>query len=117
MAHEEVASAVVSILEEAGEHYFGSESPDLHCVYLLQVGGTRELADTVGDTGYWRWVQALLDYFFSAAERAEICARLLQSVDFGAWPGSREFHATALAEQRLQELLQTAHLASSAPAR
>lgn len=117
MAQEGVGSVVASILEEAGERYLGPRGPKVREAFLMQLGGTRQMSAVARNAGYWRWVQALLDCFFTAEQRAEICACLLQRVEFGAWPESRDFQAMALAEQRLQALLAAGQLVSHAPAR
>lgn len=116
MARARVGSDVVRILEEAAEHYLAGTAPDAHRVFMLQVSGAR-IGDPVADQTFWRWVQAMLDYFFSADERTEIAARLMACPELQSGPEACQFCATALAERRLQLLLASIHIDCAAPVR
>jgi hypothetical protein len=108
-----LGATIIELLEQAGERHLSTTSPDAYAALLLQVGGTNTLRRYDASTTYWEQVQAILDSFFSSAERAEICARLIGHTDLCGRPEFRGFHAHALAEQRLQELLAAAALATS----
>jgi hypothetical protein len=109
-----LGATIIELLEQAGERHLSTTSPDAYAALLLQVGGTNTLRRYDASTTYWEQVQAILDNFFSSAERAEICAWLIGHADLCGRPEFRGFLAQALAEQRLQELLATAALATSA---
>lgn len=107
---EQVGTGIVSILERAGERYLAA-SPDSYRVFLTQVGAAETLYRYDGSEAYWQRVQVILDGFFSSAQRAEICDRLIA---FGEVRAGREFEcflASAVAERRLQEIIaRTRHL-------
>jgi hypothetical protein len=109
---EQVGAIIVDILEGAGARYLREGEPDLYRAYLLNVGG----ADTVRrydcSETYWDGVQLILDGFFSAKERAQICTDVLAHAELWARPEFRGFLTNAIAERRLQSILATAPVAS-----
>lgn len=108
---------IVDVLEQAGQRYLGEAESRTHAALLLQVGGTDALRAYDASEAYWKRVQAVLDTFFSADERAEICACLIERPELRARPEFRGFLGHALAERRLQEMIATATMASSARGR
>ena len=111
---ERVGDRVIDALEQAGRRYLGATDSRTYSTLLLHVGGTDALRAYDRSDGYWRYVQAILDTFFSSAQRAEICARLIDRPELRARPEFRGFLAHALAERRVQELSAQAAIASSA---
>ena len=65
---------------------------------------------------YWEHVQAILDYFFTSPERAEILARLMERSRLCRRPECRSFLDHARAERRMQELIAVA-ASTRAPSR
>ncbi len=114
---ERVDTDVIGILEQAGERFLSTFSPELHRQFLLQIGGAQTLRRYVESETYWNQVQAILDCFFTSAERAEICGWLLERPELRARAEFRSFHARALAERRLQNLIVAAKLGSPAASR
>ncbi len=114
---ERVGTQVIGILEQAGERLLSASAPKLYRHFLLQIGGAPTLRDYEASAAYWEAVQAILDCFFSSAERAEVCQELVEALVLRARPEAREFLARALAEQRLQLLIAAAKLRSAAAAR
>ena len=106
--------SIVELLETAGKRYLGEVQSKTYAAFLLQIGGTNALRSYDASGSYWERVQAVLDAFFSSAERAEICVGLTDRAELRARPEFRSFHASALAERRLQELITAAMVASSA---
>lgn len=96
---------VVAWLERAGERYLMGRQPEIHLQLLLHVGGTDILRRYSGAAAYWYYVQAILDCFFSAAERAEMCARLIDDPAFADDPSFMPFLIQAKAEIRCHELI------------
>ena len=114
---ERVGTQVIDILEHAGERFLSASAPKLHRNFLLQIGGAPTLRCYQANPVYWEAVQAILDCFFSSAERAEICRDLIEALGLRTRAEAREFLARALAEQRLQLLIAAAKLRSAAAAR
>jgi hypothetical protein len=108
---------IVDVLERAGERYLGRTQSKAHAAFLLQVGGTDALRAYDASETYWERVQAVLDAFFSSAERAEICAWLIDRPELRARPEFQGFLGHALAERRMQELIAAAVMASTARGR
>lgn len=108
---------IIGVLEEAGRRYLGATDSRAYSALLLQIGGTDALRAYDASEAYWGHVQAVLDTFFTSAQRAEICAGLIDQPELRARPEFREFLDHALAERRLQELIRIAALASSAVGR
>ena len=104
---------VIELLEQAGAHHLGDAAPDAYAAFLHQVGGANTLRRYDASATYWERVQAMLDSFFSSAERAEICARLISSAELRCRPEFQVFLAHALAERRMQELIAAVSFASS----
>jgi hypothetical protein len=109
-----LGAAIIDLLEQAGEHHLGSAAPDAYAAFLLQVGGANTLRNYHPSATYWECVQATLDNFFTSAERAEICARLIGHAELRGRPEFRNFLAHALAERRVQEVLAAAVFARAA---
>ncbi len=107
-----VGSMIVDILESAGSRYLQDEEPEIYRAFLLQVGGTDALRDYDRSDAYWDRVQSILDGFFTSAQRAEICSRMLRRSELRDRPELREFVHRATAERRVQELVAKATLAS-----
>ena len=100
-----LGAAVIELLEQAGEHLLGETAPDAYTAFLHQVGGANTLRRYEASATYWERVQAMLDTFFTSAERAEICVRLLGHGELRCRPEFQGFLAHALAERRLQEVM------------
>jgi hypothetical protein len=111
---EQVGKAVLQVLEQAGERWL---APEVYRIFLFQIEGTRTVRRYEASKTYWDQIQRILDCFFCASERAEICTRLLERDDLQARPEFQGFLAQALAERRLQEYLQRPELTRAAPAR
>lgn len=102
---------VVTWLERWGERCLRVSQPELYQMLMLHVGATDKLrqysgADPCCQEAYWQYVQAILDCFFSAAERAEICAEVIREQHFIDDPGCASFLHQATAEIRCRELVQ-----------
>jgi hypothetical protein len=108
---------IIDVLEQAGKHHLSATDPRAYAILLLQIGGTDALRAYHSSEAYWRHVQAVLDTFFTSAQRAEICARLIAEPDLRARPEFQHFLSHALAERRLQELVGSATVVSLAVAR
>lgn len=99
--NERVETTVLRVLEEAGARHL---EPETLRIFLLQVGGGPSLRIYGSGSVYWRRVQMVLDGFFTAPERAGICAQIVDEVDLTSRPEAWDFLASALAEQRLQTM-------------
>lgn len=100
-------TCVVAWLERWGARFLGGQQPHIYQQLLLHVGGTDILRRYSGSRAYWQYVQAILDCFFSAAERAEMCAELIQEPLFRNDPAFGPFLIQARAELRCRELVST----------
>lgn len=98
-------SCVVDWIERWGERFLKGPQPDIYQMLLLHVGGTDMLRQYSGDHTYWQHVQTILDCFFSAAERAEMCFELINEPLFQDDPGFVPFLHRARAELRCYELV------------
>ena len=107
-----VGAATIDILEWAGTRYLRQSEPDLYQAYLLHVGAAEVLRCYDGTEMYWERVQAILDTFFRSSERAEICGRLIVHCELSQRPEFHGFLMRALAERRLQSLLEMASIGS-----
>ena len=105
---EEMGAVIVDILERAGARFLRHSEPDLYRAYLLNIGGADTVRRYDGTETYWDRVQLILDGFFSARERALICAEVLAQGELRARPEFRGFLTSAIAEHRLQSMLATA---------
>jgi hypothetical protein len=108
---DQVGAIIVDILERAGAQYLGQNEPDLYRAYLLNIGATDTVRRYECTETYWDRVQLILDGFFSAKERAQICADVIAHGELWARPEFRGFLMRALAERRLQRMLATVTLA------
>lgn len=97
-----VGVRVVEVLEHAGARFL--EPTDLYQVFLHHVGATGSFRQYDGRKVYWQRLQILLDTFFTAGERAEICDELLARLDLLGRRDAYDFLSEALAERRLREL-------------
>ena len=104
---EQVGGQVVSILEAAGLRFLDPVAPGTFRVFLHHLGASATFQRYEAGPVYWRRLQILLDTFFSAEERAEICSELVARLPLVGRPESYDFLAEALAERRLQETLRT----------
>jgi len=109
-----VGAEIVDVLEWAGARYLRANDPDLYRAYLLHVSGTDTLRRYDRSEVYWQRVQAIMDAFFTSAQRAEICRQLIDQAKLRGRPEFRGFLARAVAERRMQDLLAVATLAHSA---
>ncbi|MEM8949386.1 MAG: hypothetical protein AAGA21_07770 [Pseudomonadota bacterium] len=96
---------VVIWLERWGERFLDGSQPELYQMLMLHIGATDKLRQYSGSVEYWEYIQAILDCFFSAAERAEMCADLMKERQFTDDPGCASFLHHANAEIRCCELI------------
>jgi hypothetical protein len=108
----EVGTAVIDVLERAGERHLMQAAPELYDEFLWQIHGAGTLRHYDGSDVYWRRIQAALDFFFTAEQRAEICRCLMQQAALDSRPECRSFRACALAENRMRELIANMRLAA-----
>lgn len=73
---------IVAWLERGGRQFLMESQPEMFQVLMLHVGATDKLKQYTNSKAYWQYVQAMLDFFFSAGERAELCAELLKEPMF-----------------------------------
>jgi hypothetical protein len=86
----QMGAKIVDVLERVGEFYLGFESK-VYQAFLLQVGGTDALRHYDATEVYWDRLQAVLDSFFTSAERARVCERLIERPELYARPEFRGF--------------------------
>lgn len=98
---------VVAWMERWGERFLKGSQPEIYQQLLLHVGGTDLLRRYPGTDAYWQYVQAILDCFFSSAERAEMCAEVIGQPLFTDDPAFEPFLHQAKAERRCRELFET----------
>ena len=103
-----LGAKIIDVLEQAGEVYLKKAAPDAYAAFLLQVGGTDTLRLYEASATYWERVQAMLDSFFTSAERAEIAERLIEQAGLSGRPELRNFFDHARAERRMQGLIAVA---------
>ncbi|HSA82628.1 MAG TPA: hypothetical protein VLE23_17560 [Geminicoccaceae bacterium] len=108
-----LGARIIDVLEQAGERYLKKTAPDAYAAFLLQVGGADTLRVYEASATYWERVQAMLDSFFTSAERAEIAARLIEQVGMRRRPELRTFLDHARAEHQLQGLIAAASAAAA----
>jgi hypothetical protein len=101
----EVGTAVIAILEHAGERHIRASAPEFYEEFLWQIHGAGTVRHYDGSDVYWRRVQAALDFFFTAEQRAEICRCLMQETVLDHRPECRSFQACAVAETRMADLV------------
>lgn len=104
---------VVAWLERWGERFLKRPQPDIYQMLLLHVGGTDILRRYHGTDAYWHNVQTVLDCFFTAAERAEMCAELIDEPLFLDDLGFQPFLHQAKAEIRCRALVQMVEATAS----
>lgn len=104
----DVGATVIHVLEEAGQRYLRDVAPDVYQNFILQIGGTDAVRAYEGMPAYWQRVQAILDCFFTAAERAEVVGRLIYRADLCRRPEFRSFMLHGLAERRLRVMIEQA---------
>ncbi len=73
---------IVAWLERGARKHLSESQPEMFQVVMLHVGATDKLKQYTNSKAYWQYVQAMLDFFFSAGERAELCAELLKEPMF-----------------------------------
>jgi hypothetical protein len=98
----DVGDTVIHVLEEAAKRYLRDVTPEIYHQFLLQIGGADTVRRYDGTADYWQRVQAILDCFFTAAERAEIMGGLVDQASLRSRPECRGFVACALAERGVQ---------------
>jgi hypothetical protein len=103
-----LGAKIIDVLEQAGELYLKKTAPDAYAAFLLQVGGADTLRVYEASATYWERVQAMLDSFFTSAERAEIAARLIEQVGLRCRPELGSFLDHARAERQMQDLIAVA---------
>jgi hypothetical protein len=103
-----LGAKVIDVLEQAGEVYLKKTAPDAYAAFLLQVGGADTLRVYEASATYWERVQAMLDSFFTSAERAEIAARLIEQAGLHRRPELGSFLDHARAERQMQDLIAAA---------
>jgi len=110
-----LGAKIIDVLEQAGELYLKKTAPDAYAAFLLQVGGADTLRVYEASATYWERVQAILDSFFTSAERAEIAARLIEQARLRCRPELGSFLDHARAERQMQDLIAVA--SAGAPSR
>jgi len=100
-----LGAKIIDVLEQAGELYLKRTAPDAYAAFLLQVGGADTLRLYEASATYWERVQAMLDSFFTSAERADIAARLIEQVGMRRRPELCSFLDHARAERQMQVLI------------
>lgn len=112
----DVGATVIHVLEEAGKRYLRDVTPEIYHQFMLQIGGADTVRRYDGTICYWQQVQAILDCFFSSAERAEIAGELIDQPDLRQRPAFRGFLIYGLAERRMQAMVRDGVLAGLRPA-
>ena len=100
-----LGARITDVLERAGDLYLKKTAPDAYAAFMLQVGGADTLRVYEASATYWERVQAMLDSFFTSAERAEIAARLIEQVGMRRRSELCTFFDHARAERQLQGLI------------
>ena len=103
-----LGAKIIDVLEQAGEVYLKKTAPDAYAAFLLQVGGADTLRVYEASATYWERVQAMLDSFFTSAQRAEIAARLIEQAGLRRRPELCSFLDHARAERQMQDLIAAA---------
>ncbi len=96
---------VVAWLERGGERFLREAQPYVYQQFLLHTGATDILRHYDGASDYWQYVQAILDSFFTSAERADMCQQLVEAPFFQGREDFRPFLIQARAEMRAQEVI------------
>jgi len=108
----EVGTAVIDVLERAGEQHIRQSAPECYEEFLWQIHGAGTVRYYDGSDIYWRRIQAAIDFFFTSEQRAEICRCLVQQADLAGRPECVGFRACALAETRMTDLIADMRLAA-----
>lgn len=116
MSLEDRGDFVVGWLERGGRRFLKESQPDKYEALLLHVGATDRLKQYTNSHRYWQYVQAMLDFFFSSAERAELCAELLKKPMFREETGIAPFLQEARAEVSCSALIAMIEGTSGIPA-
>lgn len=107
----QIGPAIVDVLEGAARRYLNPEGYD---AFVFHLGCGSGLCRYDCSEAYWERVQAMLDGFFTSAERAAICEILIADAERRHRPEFHGFLARALAERRIQGLAQSAMLQQGA---
>lgn len=106
----QVGMTIVDVLNRAARRYLAPEGYDAF-VFQLEASGALDRYD---GGAYWDRVQAILDGFFTASQRAAICEQLIADGRLRERPEFHGFLIRALAERRVQGLVQVVQLAQRA---
>lgn len=101
----EVGVAVSEILDRAARNYIKQDEPDCYDQFVWQVHGAGTVRHYDGSAVYWRRVQAVVDSFFTAAERVEIYRGLMQRAELTGLAEPWSLQALVLAEARVADLV------------
>lgn len=107
LCHQKIGSIVVTWLETAGERYLKKASPEVLQLFLLHVGGTDILRSYNGSPTYWQYVQVILDCFFTADQRADMCAELFEVYRLDRNTLPTQFFSEIAAQQLIGEVRKT----------
>ena len=100
---------VVTWLESGGDRFLKPAQPYVYQQFLLHVGATDVLRRYDDSKAYWHYVQAILDCFFTSAQRASLCVELMNDPIFAGRSDFRPFLIEAKAEIRAQEIIAAAN--------
>lgn len=107
----QMGAAIVDVLAKAARRHLNPEAYDAF-LFQLEGGGLLRCYDQ--SEAYWERVQAMLDGFFTSAERAAICEVLIAEAELRQRPEFRAFLMRALAERQIQALANAALLVGRA---
>lgn len=96
---------VVIWLECGGDRFLRASQPYVYQQFLHHIGATDVLRHHDDTEAYWHYVQAILDCFFTSAQRAEMCGELIDDSIFAGREDFRPFLLEARAEIRAQEVM------------
>lgn len=96
---------VIAWLECWGERCLQQTQPYVYQQFLLHVGATDTLCRYDGTPAYWHCVQAILDSFFTSAERAAMCRELIREPLFVGRDDFQPFLMQARSELRVHDLI------------
>ena len=103
---------VVTWLQRGGERFLRATQPYVYQTLLFHTGATDILRAYHGADDYWRYVQAILDNFFTSAQRAELCKELISNATFSMREDFEAFLIEARAEIRVQDLIASVEVAA-----
>lgn len=98
---------VISWLHDGGKRFLRPKQPYAYQQLLFHTCATNILYRYDDAKDYWHYVQAILDNFFTSAERAEMCRELIDAPIFKGREDFRPFLIEAKAEIRAQEVMAT----------